>query len=91
MDGVKVALGNRRTTVEAARKVRKSGEPWCTCDLMSLTRPFLLGAVFFLTALSCSGGYHLERGGLQYMMRLGQTLKRALLSKIKGQVSSVCL
>ena len=32
---------------------------------MSFTRPFLLGTVFFLTALPCSGGYHMERGGLQ--------------------------
>ena len=30
----------------------------------SFTRPFLLGPVFFRTALSCSGGYHLERGGM---------------------------
>ena len=29
IDGVKVALGNRGMTVEAARKIRKSGEPWC--------------------------------------------------------------
>ena len=28
MDGVKVALGNRGMTVEAARKTGKSGEPW---------------------------------------------------------------
>ena len=28
MDGVMVALGNRGMTVEAARKVGKSGEPW---------------------------------------------------------------
>ena len=31
MDGVKVALGNRRMTVEAARKIGKSGEPWYIC------------------------------------------------------------
>ena len=31
---------------------------------MSFTRPFLLGTVFFLTALPCSGGYHMERGGM---------------------------
>ena len=29
MDGVKVALGNRRMTVEAAGK---SGEPWYICN-----------------------------------------------------------
>ena len=28
LDGVKVALGNRGMTVEAARNIRKSGEPW---------------------------------------------------------------
>ena len=31
---------------------------------MSFTRPFLLGPVLFRTALPCSGGYHLERGGM---------------------------
>ena len=30
---------------------------------MSFTRPFLLGPVFFRTALPWSGGYHIERGG----------------------------
>ena len=28
MDGVKVALGNRGMTMDAARKIGKSGEPW---------------------------------------------------------------
>ena len=32
MDGVKVDLGNRRMTVEAARKTGKSGEPWYICN-----------------------------------------------------------
>ena len=35
MDGVKVALGNRGMTVEAARqcaKDRKAGEPWYICN-----------------------------------------------------------
>ena len=31
---------------------------------MSLTRPSLLGTVFFRTALPCSGGYRMERGGM---------------------------
>ena len=31
---------------------------------MSLMRPFLLGPVFYWTALPCSGGYHLERSGM---------------------------
>ena len=32
MDGVKVALGNSRMTVEAARKFGKSGDPWYICN-----------------------------------------------------------
>ena len=31
---------------------------------MSLKRPSLLGTVFSRTALLCSGGYHMERGGM---------------------------
>ena len=31
---------------------------------MSFTQPSLLGPVFFRTALPCSGGYHMERGGM---------------------------
>ena len=31
---------------------------------MSFTRPFLRGTVFFRIALPCSGGYHMERGGI---------------------------
>ena len=31
MDGVKVA-GNRGMTVEAARKIGKTGEPWYICN-----------------------------------------------------------
>ena len=55
-DGAKVALGNRGMTVEAARQCVKDrkewramvrGEPW----------PFLLGPVFFRTALPCSGAH----------------------------------
>ena len=32
MDGVKLALGNRGMTVEAARKIGKSVEPWRICN-----------------------------------------------------------
>ena len=31
MEGVKVALGKRGMTVEAAREIGTSGEPWCVC------------------------------------------------------------
>ena len=65
MDGVKVALSNEGMTMEVARNARKIGkseEPWCICNRTSFTPPFLLGPVFFWTALPCSSGYHLERG-----------------------------
>ena len=47
-----------------ARKIGKSGESWYICNWMSFTRPFLLCTVFFRTALPCSGGYHMEKGGM---------------------------
>ena len=50
MDGVKVAMGNRGMTVEAARqcsKDRKRGEPWCICNMGEFTRPFSLGLCSF--------------------------------------------
>ena len=31
---------------------------------MSIMRPSLLGTVLFRTAFPCSGGYHMERGGM---------------------------
>ena len=31
---------------------------------MNFMRLFLLGTVFFRTALPCSGGYHMERRGM---------------------------
>ena len=93
MDGVKVALGNRGMTVEAAPqcgKIGKSGEPWYICNWMNFMLPFLLGPVFFQTALPCSGGYHLKRGGMPaYMMWLGWTVKRMQLLNIKPLMSSI--
>ena len=90
MDGVKVAFGNRGMTAEAERNIRKSGEPWYICNWMSFTWPFLLGPVFFLTALPCSGGYHLERGGMPLHDVVGINSKKAQLLKIKAQMSSIC-
>ena len=47
-----------------AQKIGKSGEPWYICNRMSFKLLFLLGTVFFWTALPCSGGYHMETGGM---------------------------
>ena len=46
------------------QRIGKSGEPCYICNLVSFTWPLLLGPVFFWTTLPCSGGDHLERGGM---------------------------
>ena len=79
MDGVKVALGNSGMTAEAPRKTGKSG----------FTQPFLLGPVFFRTALPCSGGYHMERGGMPLHDAIGINCKKVQLLKIKAELSSI--
>ena len=58
MGGVKVALGNRGVTVEAARQYAKDRKVWRA--LVKVTEWVLLGIVFFRTTLPCSGGYHRE-------------------------------
>ena len=44
------------------------------CNLMSFTRPFLLGLAFFQTALPCSGGYNLEIWDAIILCGLGRLL-----------------
>ena len=46
------------------------------CNYMSLTRLSLLGTVFFPTALTCSGGYHMERGGMPLHDAVGKNCKK---------------
>ena len=43
---------------------------------MSFTLPFLLGPVFFRTALPCSDGYHMERGGMPLDDMVGINCKK---------------
>ena len=56
---------------------------------MSFTRPFLLGPVFFPTALPCSGGCHMEKGGMPLHDAVGINCKKDAKLKIKAQVSSI--
>ena len=90
MDGLKMALGNRVMTVQAARqcaKDRKSGEPWYICNWISFTRSSLLSPMFFRTALPCSGGYHLERGGMPLHDAVGIHWKKS--STTENQAAGV--
>ena len=54
------------------------------CNRMSFTRPFLLGTVFFLTALPCSGGYHMERGGMPLYDVVGINCKKGATTENQG-------
>ena len=51
---------------------------------MSFTLPFLLGTAFFRTALSCSGGYHLERGGMPLHDAVGINGKKGETTENQG-------
>ena len=57
---------------------------WYICNLMSFTRPFLLGTVFFRTALPCSRGYHLERGGMPLHDAVGINCKKGATIEYEG-------
>ena len=51
---------------------------------MSFTLPFLLGPLFFRTALSCSGGYHLESGDMPLHDAVGVYCKKGATVKNQG-------
>ena len=51
---------------------------------MSLMRPFLLGTVFFKTALPCSGGYHMKRGGMPLHDAVGINCKKGATTETLG-------
>ena len=52
---------------------------------MSFTLPFLLDPVFFRTALpSCSGGYHLERGGMKLHDADGLNCEKGITTENQG-------
>ena len=51
---------------------------------MSFTRLFLLGTVFFRTALSCSGGYYLERGGTPLHDTVGINCEKGATTEYQG-------
>ena len=48
---------------------------------MSFKRPFLLGTVFFRTALPCFGGYHMEWGGMPLHDAVGINFKNGATTK----------
>ena len=51
---------------------------------MNFTLPFLRGPVFFRTALPCSGGSHLERGGMMLHDKVGINSKKCSTTENQG-------
>ena len=51
---------------------------------MIFTWPFLLGTVFFRTALPFSGGYHMERGGMMLHDAVGINCKKGATTENQG-------
>ena len=51
---------------------------------MSFTRPFLLGPLFIRIALTCSGGYHMERGGMPLHDAVGINCKKGATTENQG-------
>ena len=50
---------------------------------MSFTRPYLLGPEFFRTGQPCSGGFHLERGGMP-LHEVGINCKKGATTENQG-------
>ena len=51
---------------------------------MSFKRSFLLGTVFFRATLPCSGGYHMERGGMPLHDTVGINYKKGATTENQG-------
>ena len=51
---------------------------------MSFMLPFMLGSVFFRTALPYSGGYHMERGGVPLHDVVGINCKKGATTENQG-------
>ena len=51
---------------------------------MSFMWSFLLGPVFFRTALPCSGRSHLEKGGMPSHEAVGINCKKGVTSEYQG-------
>ena len=62
---------------------------------MSFTLPFLFGTVFFRTALPCSGGYHMESGGMPLRDAVGINCKTGAATENQGSgvkyMAKVCI
>ena len=71
-------LGQQRNDGGGSTSMRKKSN-WRALVHVQLNEfhwPFLLGPVFFRTALPCSGGYHMEWGGMPLRDAVGVNCKK---------------
>ena len=66
--------------LERSERVQSPGTYVTEC----FTRPFLLGHVFFRTALPCSGGYHQEMAGMPLHDVVGINGKKGTTTENQG-------
>ena len=77
LDGwCKGGLGQQRNDGGGCTSMRKRLERVESPGTYVTEWPFLLGPVFFRTAIPCSGGYHLERGGMPLHYAVGINHKK---------------
>ena len=87
-----VASGNRGMTVEAASQCPKDRKDWKTLLHMYLNefhKPFSLALCSFGPPSRALVVITWRWVGYQYFMRLGLTVKRTQLQKIKARMSSI--
>ena len=87
LDGVKVALANRGVTVEAVLQSAKDRKEWRAQVHMQLNESH--AAIFswhciLRTPPTCSGGYHMERGGMPLHGAIGINCKNGVTTENQG-------
>ena len=76
-------LGQQRNDCRGCASMRESSERE-ESNRMCSTRPFLLGSLIFRTALPCSGGHHLERGGMSLHGAVGINCENGATTENQG-------
>ena len=66
----------RGKTVDAALKLLRSGEPWCICWWVRLTRPYCLALHSFGLPSHALSDWHLEKGGILLHDEVGIICKK---------------
>ena len=74
----------RRVLMASTGQTEVRLDGWCDKEMQVKAAPILLGAVFFRTALQCSGSYHLEMGGMPLHDSVGINCKEGSTAENQG-------